>query len=131
MGISTPLFKTTFCITYFSSCLTSSTSGADSIIFLSLILLVTHVLHPISGLTGFLLHNGDMRHGRRWRGTMPMLFARMTPDHISRPDLLNRTIPALDPPAAGCHDQSLTQRVTMPGGSSARLECHAGTGCAR
>jgi hypothetical protein len=41
------------------------------------------MFHPVGGLTGFLLHNGEMRHGRRWRGAMPMLLTRQDGNYIS------------------------------------------------
>ena len=34
--------------------------------------------------------NGDVRHGRGRRGAVPVLLARREPDHVARPDFLDR-----------------------------------------
>jgi hypothetical protein len=39
----------------------------------SLILLVTNLLHPVDNLAGFLLLNGDVRHGRGRRSAVQMV----------------------------------------------------------
>src|SRR5207249_11331296 len=43
------------------------------------------------------------------------------PDHVARPNLLDRTAPALYQAAAGRHDQGLTERMGMPCGPGAWL----------
>src|SRR5947207_2298945 len=45
-----------------------------------LVLFVGHLLHPVDDLAVQLFLDGDMRHGCRRRGAMPMLFARWAPD---------------------------------------------------
>ena len=55
-----------------------------------------------------------------------MLFAGRKPDHIARPDFLDRPAPALRPAAAGRDDQGLTKRMRVPRGTSTRLERDAG-----
>jgi hypothetical protein len=42
---------------------------------------------------------------------MPMLFTGRKPDHIARPDFLDRSAVPLNPAATGGNDQSLAERV--------------------
>src|SRR5947209_2063995 len=56
---------------------------------------------------------------------MPMLLTGRKPDHIAGPNLLDRAALALNPTAAGGDNQSLAERVRMPGGAGTRLECDA------
>src|SRR5947209_20449576 len=87
-----------------------------------LILFVADLFHPVGGLAVELFLDGDVSHGRGWRGTVPMFPPRREPDHVPRPDFLDRP-PALDPDAASRHDQGLAK----PGGcASAGLECDTG-----
>src|SRR5437773_4472799 len=51
-----------------------------------------------------------------------MLFARRKPDHIARPDFLDRSTFALSPAESGGDDQRLTKWMRMPGRACARLE---------
>src|SRR5207249_3557085 len=44
------------------------------------------------------------------------------PNHIARPDFLDRAGPTLRPPKAGRDDQRLTEWMCMPGGAGTRLE---------
>jgi hypothetical protein len=74
-------------------------------------LFVADLLHPIHGLAVALFLDGDVRDGRSRRGAMPMLFARWEPDHVTRPDFLDRSPRALRPAATGGDDNGLTQRV--------------------
>src|SRR5712691_618590 len=74
-----------------------------------LVLFVDDLLHPVGGFAVKSFLNGNMRHGRSWRGTVPMFLARREPDHIPWPNFLNRPSPALDPATASSHDQGLTQ----------------------
>jgi hypothetical protein len=55
-----------------------------------------------------------------------MRLTRRDPDHVTRPNLLDRTTPALYPAAAGRHDQGLAQRVAVPCCPSAGLERDTG-----
>src|SRR5436190_23634186 len=86
-----------------------------------LVLFVADFFHPVGGLAVEALLNGDVCHGRAWRGTVPMFLPRLEPDHVSRPNVLDRTTPALGPAAASRHDQRLAQWVAVPGGASAWL----------
>src|SRR4051812_36208549 len=69
------------------------------------VLFVAHVLQPVDDLAVELLLDGDMRHGRGRRGTVPMLLARWEPDHIAGMDLLDRAALPLDPAATGRDDE--------------------------
>src|ERR1035441_206587 len=97
----------------------------------SLVLFVADLFHPVNGSAVELFLNGDVRHGRGCRGTVPMLFARRKPDHVARPDFFNRAAPTLHAPAASGHDQGLTQRMRVPRGSGAGFERDTGTDRAR
>src|ERR1035438_4649751 len=92
----------------------------------AVVLFVAAVFHPVGGLAVELLLNGDMAHRRGWRRAMPMLLSGRNPDDVTRPDFLDRPAPTLSPATAGRHDQGLTERVCMPRGPCARLECDAG-----
>src|SRR5437660_7271637 len=92
----------------------------------SLILFVADLFHPVSGLAIELLLDSDMCHRRGWRGAVPMFLTWREPDHIPRPNFLNRTAPALCPATASRYDQRLTQRVAMPCCARAGLERHTG-----
>src|SRR6266700_1920929 len=87
-----------------------------------LLLFVADLFHPVGGLAVETFLNGEVRHGRGWRGAVPMFLTRLEPDHVTRPNFLDRTTPALDPAAASRHDQGLAQRVAVPCGPSAGLE---------
>jgi hypothetical protein len=89
------------------------------------VLVVADLFHPVDDLTVELFLNGDMRHGRGRRSTMPMLLARQEPDHIAGMDLFNRTALALHPTATRCDYEDLTQRMGVPRGASTRLERNA------
>ena len=56
-----------------------------------------------------------------------MLLSRRYPDHVPRPNFLDRLAPTLCPAATGRYDQGLTERVRMPCSPRARLESYAGT----
>src|SRR5439155_16834029 len=90
------------------------------------VLLVGNLLHPLDGLPVKLFLNGDVRHGRGWRGPVPVLLTRRNPDHVARPNLLDRPTPVLGAPAAGRHDQGLPQGMRVPRGARAGLERDAG-----
>ena len=93
----------------------------------SLVLLVTDLFHPVDNLAVELFLNGDVRHGRGWRGPMPVLLAGREPDHITGPDLFDRSAFALDASAASRNDESLTEWMRMPCSPRTRLESYAGT----
>src|ERR1700688_1745828 len=90
------------------------------------VLFVANLFHPVDGLTVELFLNGDVRHGRGRRSAMPMLLARREPDHVTRPDLIDRASPALREAVASRHDQGLAQRVGVPGCPSGWLERDTG-----
>src|SRR3954447_6889439 len=86
------------------------------------VLLVGDVLHPVDGLAVELLLNGDVTHPRAGRGSVPVLLAGWKPDHVPRPDLLDRPALALSPSNARRDDQRLAKGVRVPRGPCARLE---------
>ena len=53
---------------------------------------------------------------------MPMLFARLEPDHVSRPDLLDGAALALNPAQAERDDERLAQRMGVPSRARTGLE---------
>jgi len=91
------------------------------------VLLVADLFHPVDNLTVELFLNGDVHHGRGRCGSMPVLLAGLEPDHITGPDLLDRSALALDPAAASRDDESLTEWMGMPCSPRARLKSYAGT----
>src|SRR5207247_5099411 len=105
-------------------CLTPVSSGLR--VAESLILFVANLFHPVGGLPVELFLNGDVRHGRRCSGAVPMLLTRWEPDHVPRPNLLDQPSPALCQTATSCHDQRLAQRVSVPCRPSAGLERDTG-----
>ena len=78
------------------------------------VLFVAHVLQPIDDLAVELFLDGDMRHGRGRRGTVPMLLARREPNHVAGMDFLDRAALPLDPAATGRDDQGLPKRMRVP-----------------
>src|SRR5438445_6024187 len=94
-------------------------------------LFVADLFHPVGGLAVELLLNRDVRHGRGCRGAVPMFLTRGEPDHVTRPNFLDRATPALCQAAAGCHDESLAERVGVPCCPSAALEGDTGADGAR
>src|SRR5215217_641542 len=50
------------------------------------VLLVGDVLHPVDGLAALLLLDGDVGHGGRGAGPVPVLLAGGEPDHVARPE---------------------------------------------
>src|ERR1700743_3473561 len=83
------------------------------------------MFHPLDDFPIELLLNGDMGHARRWPCAVPVPLARGKPDHITCPNLLNRSSFALTPAAAGRNDQSLSVRMGMPCCASAGFKCDA------
>jgi hypothetical protein len=85
-------------------------------------LFLADLFHPFDRLAVQRLPNGDVRHRDRRRCAVLMLLVRRKPDHVARPDFLDRSALALRPPKARRDDQRLTERMSMPGGASTRLE---------
>jgi len=90
------------------------------------VLRLTHLLHPVDDLAVERFLNGDVRHRARWHCAVPMFFVRRKPDHVARPDFLDRSAFALRPSQTGCDDQGLTEWMRMPGSARTRLERDAG-----
>jgi hypothetical protein len=85
-------------------------------------LLVGDLFHPINHFAIELFLNGDECHGCGWRGAMPVLLTGREPDYVARPNFLNVPSPTLRTAAAGCNEQVLPQRMSVPCGASAGLE---------
>jgi hypothetical protein len=85
----------------------SAAAAVDSVVMLAIdmskpfksgsVLLVTDVLHPIDNFSHQGLLNGKVRHSSGRACAVPMLLSWGKPDHIARPDFLNRAIPTLRP----------------------------------
>src|SRR3954451_17875344 len=88
-----------------------------AIVLLPFVLLVGDGLHPVHDPPILMLVDGDVRHGGGRRSAVPMLLARLEPDDVARPDLLDRTTLALHETEAGGDDQRLAERVRVPGGA--------------
>src|SRR5256885_4692424 len=86
------------------------------------VLLVRHMFHPVHGFSVETFLNGNVGHGCVWCGAVPMLFTRREPDHVTGPDLFDRSTCALRPAATRNHDQRLPKRMRMPCGASTRLK---------
>ena len=93
---------------------------------LPVVLLLADLLQPIDNLTVLLFLNCDVRHGRSGRCAVPVLLTRREPDHIAGADFLDRPTFTLRPTAARRNDQSLTERMRVPRGTSTRLKSYAG-----
>lgn len=61
------------------------------------VLVVGDVFHPVDDFSITLLVDGNVCHGPLWSRTVPVLFVRGEPDHVTRPDLL-------DGPALSLHE---------------------------
>ena len=94
------------------------------------VLFVADLFHPIDDFAIERFLDCDVCYRRGWRGAMPMLLVGRKPNHVARTELLNQSALALNPAAAGCHDQGLPQRMCMPSGACAGLERDARAGCA-
>src|SRR6267154_1037369 len=90
------------------------------------VLFVADFFHPVDNLAVELFLNRDVRHGRGWGSSMPVLLAGREPDHITGPDILDGSAFALRPAAARSDDKRLPQRMRVPCRPRARLESHAG-----
>src|SRR3982750_3776455 len=95
------------------------------------ILLVGDMLHPGDGRAVERFLDRDVSHGGRVGRAVPMLVIGRAPYDVAGADLDPLLAFALGPAGAGRHDQRLPERMRMPGGSSARLEAHAGAADAR
>src|SRR3954471_21490552 len=95
------------------------------------IFVVGDVLHPLDGLAVQSFLNSDMGHCGRCRCAMPMPVTWWAPDDVARPDFFDRTTFTLRPADAGSDDQSLTERMLVPGRASPGLERHDGSADSR
>jgi hypothetical protein len=95
---------------------------------LSCVLFVGHFFHPVYDFTVEVLLDRDMGHSRKGSGAMPVPLARRKPNDITRMEFFNRAAFALRPATAGCHDESLPERMSMPGGSGAGFKSHTRSG---
>ena len=95
---------------------------------LSLVLFVADLFHPLDSFTVEIFLNGDMRHTRGCRSSMPVFLTRRDPDDITLPDFLDLTAPLLNPAGAGRHDQYLAERVGVPCSACPGLERDAAAG---
>ncbi len=59
-------------------------------------MLVADLFHPLDGFTVEMFLNGDMRHTRGCRGSMPVFLTRRDPDNITLPDFFDLTAPLLN-----------------------------------
>ena len=66
-------------------------------------MLVTNLFHPHGAFTIEIFLNGDMRHARGCRGSMPVFLTRRDPDNITLPDFLYLTAPLLNTAGASRH----------------------------
>jgi len=73
----------------------------------SAILFVADLLHPLDDLAIERFLNRDVCHRGRRRRAVPMLLVRRKPDHIARPNFLNRAAPTLRPSKSRGDDQRL------------------------
>jgi hypothetical protein len=88
----------------------------------SAVLIVGDLFQPFDDFAVELFQNGDVRHSRGRRRSVPVLLAGREPDHITGPDLLHRSAFALNPTAASRHQQGLTEGMGVPRRPSAWLK---------
>src|ERR1051325_5533838 len=72
-----------------------------------------------------------MGHGGCWRGAVPMFFAGREPNNVARTNFFDGATFALRPADARSDDDGLTERMGVPRGAGARLECDHGGGGTR
>jgi hypothetical protein len=87
-----------------------------------LIVFVADLFHPVDALAVQAFNDRNMRHSGRGGCAVPMLLTGWAPDDVARSDDSYGFSPALHEPATRRHDENLTERMRVPGGSSAGLE---------
>src|SRR5207244_8870370 len=92
------------------------------------ILLVADLFHPVHNFPVECFLNGDVRHGRCRRSTMPMFQSWRKPNHVTGPNFFNRSALPLHPANARGDNERLTKRMGVPCGARARLKRNARTG---
>jgi hypothetical protein len=80
------------------------------------------MLHPVHHFAVEHFRDGNVRHRRCRRRTVPVLVVRRTPDDIAGADFLDRPAFALRPADARRDDQRLSERMRVPCGARAGLE---------
>src|SRR4051812_9706231 len=73
------------------------------------VLLVADLFQPVDGFALPRLVDGDVLHGGFRRRAVPVLFARLEPDHVAGPDLLDRPALPLREAAAKGDDRRLPE----------------------
>ena len=81
---------------------------------LRLLLLVANRFQPVPNTSVLPFLNGDVRHGRAWRRTVPMLLAGRYPDHVSRTYVFDCAAPSLHAAYTRRHDQRVAQGMGVP-----------------
>ncbi|MNL03873.1 hypothetical protein D3C87_1244210 [compost metagenome] len=79
------------------------------------VLIIGDLLQPIHTLAVDRAGHGQVSHGARGCGTVPMIDARRADDHVARMDFLYRPAPFLGQADTGDHHQTLACRMGMPG----------------
>ncbi len=87
-----------------------------------LILLIGDVFHPISDGSIQPLLNCDVGHSGCGRSAMPVPFAWLKPNGVSRSHLLDWAAGPPNPATTSGDDQSLTKRIRMPCGTRAGIK---------
>src|SRR5438067_9627269 len=106
-------------------------SARDSGVGLCEIFLVADLLHPLDHLAVERLLKRDVGHWAVGRGAVPVAAAGRAEDDVAGADFLPRLARALVPAGAGDDDQSLAERVRVPGRARPGGEAHQGAGKAR
>src|ERR1700754_2683801 len=75
------------------------------------VLLVRDLLHPVDILAVQGFRDRYVRHRRRGRRAVPVLFARRKPNNIARADFFDGSAFGLHPAEAGGDDQGLAERM--------------------
>src|SRR5947199_5782659 len=86
------------------------------------VLFVADFFHPVDGFAIQRFVDGDVLHGCSRRRAVPVLFARLEPDDVAGPDLLDRPALTLHKAIAKGDDQRLPEWMRVPCGARAGLE---------
>src|SRR5436190_8513123 len=95
------------------------------------IFLVRYVFQPSDRGAVERFLDGDVGHGRVRGRAVPVLVIRRAPNDVPGADFDSLLAFTLGPAGTRSHDQSLAERVCMPGGPGPRREGDAGTADAR
>src|SRR4051812_8937105 len=105
-----------------ASCSAAAVRSARSV--LATVLFVADVLEPVDRLAVERFLDGDVRHCRCRRCTVPVFFSGLEPDHVARANLLDSPALALDAPEASRDHERLAERMGMPRCAGTGLERH-------